>query len=111
MKPTQPHKFLFVISTFLTLVTTSTLALADIGCSTVPKSKFQDRAKLDDILKPKGLMINKIIDDHGCYKVVAVTRQFKTIILRFNAETLKPVDETASKRNSTQSTNAEFDGN
>lgn len=75
-------------------------ALASEGCSTAPKAKFQDRAKLDDILKPKGLMINKINEERGCYKVVAVTRQFKTVTMLFNAETLQQVTAAQSKASS-----------
>lgn len=84
--------------------------IASVACSNAPKSKFQDRAKLDDILKPKGLMISKINDDHGCYKVVAVNRQFKTVVLLFNAETLQPVTSNSSGTSSDNSGEQEIDG-
>lgn len=84
---------LYSLGIFFALVAAPGTTLADNGCSTAPKSKFQDRAKLDDMLKPKGLMINKILDDNGCYKVIAVTKEFKTVLLFFNSETLKQVDK------------------
>ena len=82
----------------MTFVITPNIAMAAESCSTAPKSRFQDRAKLDDILKPQGLMINKINEENGCYKVVAVTRQFKTVTLFFNAETLHPVSAPPAKK-------------
>lgn len=93
MEKSKKQKSPILIAVFLAVAATSTTAHADTGCSAAPKSKFQDRAKIDDILKPKGLMINKIIDDHGCYKVIAVTKDYKKAVLFFNSETLKQVDK------------------
>ena len=82
----------------LAIALISASSVAAETCSNAPRSKFQDRAKLDDILKPKCLMINKINEENGCYKVVAVTRQFKTVTLLFNAETLQPVSSAPGKK-------------
>lgn len=67
---------IIIASIFSVLTLPIGASFADTACSSAPKAKFQDRAKLDDMLRPKGLMVNKITDDRGCYKVEAVTQKF-----------------------------------